>query len=1358
MEQYESLKGELQHLIALQQQQLGLLGEMNSHQRKESSWASVNTMGPSTNVQFQSHNQNVSYQPEPMVNDAALKQQQQFSTYASSLSGKDNQYGFTDMVFSSGGTKMSDQSRAMMSMDTGSRIGQAAVAGVGALGATAASYGISSLAPGLLGLGGSIFGGAAIGLYTDMSVKEIKKQNAYEKYLYKNSGKFINASESNNTRALGGFSVGESKDAASFLRNYSNKVYLKDEEMMSLTQKFTDGGLLKDSKDLETFKDKIKSLTKNVKTGALMLNESYDNIAELMSELKKAGIDQKDFDKMMGMGAVLGGNLNLDGTNLTREMINTVQQLNYGTGISNSSTLTRFQDTTVYTGAMYDELEAKKDKTQTEKMLWNTIKNYGGPDKAAQQVQIKFEQMVDANKDIRNPALAFFDWDNDKKEFRFDRASMASFMKGDQGLSDLLKISQEKLQSYQSKGQGDAILNWENSAGIYIKNNLEDGDMSKYMQRVLDSYKKDTKYAGLGEREILGMLGVNNPNDQTFMSAFLKYRELKGDSLGEQAIAQADWAAATAKRRTEQPSLGEWIQSGWDKAKKAVTSPMVNMASGVQEFMLKATDKWYGFDENRNTRYDKYFQTHSSGLKSLSGKDVDSGLERLTKQMSEATKSLETLAQKGYTVDKKLLDNTSDKSTRSPEEIKKQMKLDKGFDKTSSDVWSQSQFIKENKAINMTRSEIDKVQRDIMMNSQNASAINYVNKLSKKMESGMFSNVEDALADDRLLREQRKKLEKGTFGQKGMRDSEIKKLESLEAQKINGERRDKTASTLRSFGTVLGVKQTDYKNTSEYSVALVEGANRYYKDNRKAYEDFAKGKNTKAAQSWNEMTAQERLMTFETMSELEKDVIDTGKKGSVKKVGKKKGETEEQRKQRLLFDDDEREKLQYLHKDKNGKVYYDSSQKSKSKITTKDFANWIDGGEKARNPYLTRGIAQLDIKDEKDEKNIFGKVTKKGKKKDEILAGMSTTEVSNRAKEQYAKVTDENIKATKELGDKIKSLKDNGSRNLNDNETSKVLKMVEDNNRQGLVALKNSLEKSGGVEGKVKAVEVKKIMDLMDKIDSTDPKGLLSMMDAMKELENIGKDLGHSMMYTKQKLDTPSYDTQLTEAIKKLSDDLFTNNKDIMSFIEKNAKTPEDIAQMLIDATLNGGKLEGKDGKTVQLSAESLEALISGMADAQTKALKEAFGGSGGRDNLEKVRGDKQLSKRLEEMKVGEGTALTLVDEAIAIQEKIKKSSGSDLPKLQDELKGIIDELVPKYQEATKKLQDDMTNNAKDIGGVGDTIKSTGEDLSKAIVDYDKNIRSAITSLSKEVKESRNSLPSLVAGLINNVTGLNIFP
>jgi beta-N-acetylglucosaminidase len=664
MDQNDSLKSSMQQLAAIQQQQLQILKDMSAKQSIQGVQQNTqpqNYQPPSAANFYSSPYMN--YAPNYMpamfpMSQAAQRQFMQFSDYKSAITGN-NKYGFIDSIWPDQ-DKVSNQTRTLLAMDYSSRVSQGLISGAGAVTGGIGSIVAGSYLPGILGMGTSIFGGAAIGAIVDNGLNEMKKQSAYEKYLMRESYRFINPNESVNDRDVAGFSLRQSQDAATFLRNTSNKFYMKDEEMMRLVQGYTEGGLMRDAKDLETFKDKVASLTKNVKAGALMLNETYDSISSLMSTLRKAGIDQKDFNKLMANGKILGSNMGLSGSEVTRNLLQNTMNINSGTGYSNTNLMSRMTDTYLYADKWYESLREKPDKNAIETANFNMISNIGGPEQAAPYIQQAQENLTESST-FNRAAVTFFDYNSRAKQFEFNRNKYRQFINGNVDYQTLMNEYESKMNDLQRSGNQGAILDWQQNSAMYVKNSLNDSELTNMLTKTIHSFAqaKGIDGANLNFNQVLGLMGVQDNNTRNLMSGYLQYHEQQGDALGANMRLQSIWEQQNAEVRSQTPSISDTIRSGWDRFKKVMAEPFTDIKDAIDRDIIGFSDNLYNLDDKIMSKPDKYYRI-TSGLSSFNSADVRKNFEEATNAMALVGKKLEDFSSKGFGIDSKLSDFLKD--------------------------------------------------------------------------------------------------------------------------------------------------------------------------------------------------------------------------------------------------------------------------------------------------------------------------------------------------------------------------------------------------------------------------------------------------------------------------------------------------------------------------------------------------------------------------------------------------------------------------------------------------------------------------------------------------------------------------
>lgn len=601
MEMDNSLQASLQHLIMLQQEQINQLRELTANQQRQTSLEQQQLYAQNSKAYFQSPYMNYApnYMP-PMIQMGHNFNQSynQFQGYMGDVKSSQTKYGFIDSIFSDP-NKVSDQTRNQMTIDFGGRVASAAMSGANVAAQGLLGIGSQMFLPGL-SLAGSlalgIGGGALIGSYFNNGIDEYKQQNAYTKYLTRESYRFINSGESVNPRDLAGFSLNQSQEVANWLTTNHQNFGLNETEMMTLLQKYTEGNLMKEVSDVKTFKEKFTSLTKAVKTGALLLNETYDSIAQLMSEMRKAGIDQKNYDNIMALGKILGSNTGASASEVVRNLLEAAKGAVSGTGASAEDAIGRYSDTLAYTSKWFSGLKDKGNtRTALEETSYNMINNLGGVTGASVTIGDLQEKLAESSI-ITNPALAFFNYNANTRQFEFNRQQFNEFISGKGDYEQISRDASLKLSALKESGNQAATEDWEANASLYIKNSLTGSDLTKLISRSVDAYNLSEQIRGnnFNTSQILGFMGISDSSMRTLLGGYLDYHQRVGDSLGNQVKIQSAWEATNMDLRANTLSIRDTIAKGWNDFKDYLASPFLSIGTAFEEGYQAISDKWYG--------------------------------------------------------------------------------------------------------------------------------------------------------------------------------------------------------------------------------------------------------------------------------------------------------------------------------------------------------------------------------------------------------------------------------------------------------------------------------------------------------------------------------------------------------------------------------------------------------------------------------------------------------------------------------------------------------------------------------------------------------------------------------------------
>jgi hypothetical protein len=304
VEQDNSLNMSLQQLVAAQNAQLNELKQMRVDQQQSRNEGGV--ISGQSNVRISPYAPYSSPYPSPYQYGGS---QPSFSTPKFIQSYND----FIGSVFPNP-MRVNSQNRELIQMQTAGRVANATMQGIG----TAADVGSGLLASAVVpGLIGSTLAGTGVGLvaaaFTDNAIKQAKQYQNYNQYLLQTSYKYIDPTESSNAKYRMGFDDKQRQDVAKYLRTVNTEKFVSDEDINTMLKGFTDYNLMKGVSDVKTFKDKFSKLVDSVKSSALLLNESFEEVTKLMGDMQKMGIDSKNFSYYSALSKTAGSFVGLTG-------------------------------------------------------------------------------------------------------------------------------------------------------------------------------------------------------------------------------------------------------------------------------------------------------------------------------------------------------------------------------------------------------------------------------------------------------------------------------------------------------------------------------------------------------------------------------------------------------------------------------------------------------------------------------------------------------------------------------------------------------------------------------------------------------------------------------------------------------------------------------------------------------------------------------------------------------------------------------------------------------------------------------------------------------------------------------------
>lgn len=479
-------------------------------------------------------------------------------------------------------SKLSTEARQLKVSRSGERLT------TGTMSALSGGIGLATTLAGA-GIGGAL-GGAVLGAVVDIGADQLKQNYAYDQYLLQNSHRFINMMESNNMRGVGGFSRNERWETANFLRHFNTDMKISDDDTMTILKGFTEGDLLREAKDVDTFKQQMTKLTKSLKTMALTLNESYEEVAELMGEMKKKGIDTRNYEAYAAQSKVVGGLIGADAADTMQYQLNTASMLTSGTMMSTDRMMGTVGSAQAYMGKIYDEALANKGLSQEQALRYNRIVNRGGVDAATTDYLSATSDVLRSNNIMGFYGTAFFDWDG--QNWNFNRGAFDEYTNGNYSMAQLQQISKTKLANSGNAGSSK----WMNIGSELLENSLFDvSDRASLIKSWVNATRSaNPSMQNMGDAEImkyvLGMSGA----DSTFISDITNLIAQDGgayyDKILSASVAQRMMDDLNSKRTGPGYAMKNW----WSGVKDTTGDFFSPIAAGWNSMSEGLQDWWYG--------------------------------------------------------------------------------------------------------------------------------------------------------------------------------------------------------------------------------------------------------------------------------------------------------------------------------------------------------------------------------------------------------------------------------------------------------------------------------------------------------------------------------------------------------------------------------------------------------------------------------------------------------------------------------------------------------------------------------------------------------------------------------------------
>lgn len=630
----DSVTDALHQLIALQSQQLNAINALVNRGGQGGSTAQNNGIYASQSPDYLSAN----YNP---FSEGTQRMRGQLA----SATGRVNN-GMIGSIFANQ-SQISAETQQLRSVEFGNRAYNSFLNGMTGFAAMGGSTLGGMLGGGLIsGMIGSTVGGAVAGSLFNIGMDQAKQAQAYNKYLLQNSGRFISAGESNNERGVAGFSSADRIRASSFLRNFNTTAKISDSDTMQLLQGFTEGNLMRDASNLQSFQEKFTQLTKFVKQAALTMNTSYKETVEMMSDLQKRGINSNNFSYLASKAKITGSYTGLSATEQLATSANTAVNLTSGTGISAGQTTSNVSDISAYVSSMFDA--SKNDPTKTA--FFNLVGNFGGVSGATSTAAGKAQSFLQDSR-LSMPGILFQDYNDQTGQFEINLEKFNDVTSGRYNASELSEMAAKKLSSL-AQTSPQIASQWQNFGGEYLSN-MTTSQQYKYLSGMMQAYQDVIpSLAGqnLSTAQQFSVLFNDKTDAGRLLGSIIDQYSSDGGALLKNLERESSRQTMIDSINATNAGVGGNIQAWWGGIKDEVGAPFsaaggwwnTNVAQNV-------SDWWSGKKYNSADFADKTVSSIDDLAESLS--DLPNLLSKTSDQLnklgsvSKETKiSLETAA------------------------------------------------------------------------------------------------------------------------------------------------------------------------------------------------------------------------------------------------------------------------------------------------------------------------------------------------------------------------------------------------------------------------------------------------------------------------------------------------------------------------------------------------------------------------------------------------------------------------------------------------------------------------------------------------------------------------------------------
>lgn len=492
-------------------------------------------------------------------------------------------------------SKINAQTQEQMGTNLGAKFTTGTLSAASALSNVAGQGLVSLLGGGFFG--SMLFGGAAgvaVGGTIDIMADQMKQNYAYDRYLQQNSYRFINMQEANNDRAPAGFNRRERWSAADYLRHFGTEMKISDDDTMMLLKNFTEGDLLRQVEDVETFKEQMTKMTKAAKTMALSLNTTLEETAKIMAELKEKGIDTRDYENLAAGAKIVGSMTGESASDVLDFTTDFAQSLVQGTGIDIDAVQSGVSKSYAYMGKILSDAE----KTGNED-IYNYIVNSGGEEGATQKLIQTYVSDIQSENSYALQFTAAALQKDKNGEISFNESRTQALIRGlTNGTINMSDVGNQATENLQALGI-DNIGNWMSYGGeMSVEAFLKNPELANsWYQALIEGARRQTGMTGFDNGTVLSEVFGWDKNTSHFIGAIGEefdglYQQGYGSYIDRATIAQT----VIDQANSQKVGLGYQVKNWWSGVKDTMGDSISWMANGLNAFGQMVSDAYYGKD------------------------------------------------------------------------------------------------------------------------------------------------------------------------------------------------------------------------------------------------------------------------------------------------------------------------------------------------------------------------------------------------------------------------------------------------------------------------------------------------------------------------------------------------------------------------------------------------------------------------------------------------------------------------------------------------------------------------------------------------------------------------------------------